>query len=299
MGVQTRVSSTPNRSESHEEGRQQAYVHSGDGGLLDPPAPLVSIIINNYNYGRFLPDAIASALRQTYERVEVLVVDDGSTDHSREVMTSYGDQIIPILKENGGQASAQPGTVVFAGGFSHPPNVDAALWLGREIMPLLCELHPGIQLTLVGSYPPDEVQTLAGDDIVVTGRVPEIEPYLERAALVLAPVRIGGGMRTKVLQGMGMGKVVVTTPLGAEGLTGPSEPPLVVAADAYAFARETARLLTSDGERRALGHRARSFVAEHYSAAAYVRRLELVYAELCSQSGEFQTCGLEERRLSV
>ncbi len=68
--------------------------------------PLVSIIINNYNYGCFLKEAIDSALNQTYLHVEVIVVDDGSTDNSQEVITSYGNRIIPVLKENGGQASA-------------------------------------------------------------------------------------------------------------------------------------------------------------------------------------------------
>lgn len=69
-------------------------------------SPLVSVLINNYNYDRFLDEAIASALSQTYFQTEVIVVDDGSTDRSGEVIASYGDRIIPILKENGGQASA-------------------------------------------------------------------------------------------------------------------------------------------------------------------------------------------------
>jgi glycosyltransferase involved in cell wall biosynthesis len=68
--------------------------------------PLVSILINNHNYGRFLRDAIDSALNQTYPSTEVIVVDDGSTDDSREIIRSYGDRIIPVLKENGGHASA-------------------------------------------------------------------------------------------------------------------------------------------------------------------------------------------------
>ena len=68
--------------------------------------PLVSILINNYNYGRFVGQAIDSALGQTYENVEVIVVDDGSTDNSREIIKGYGNQIISVLKENGGQASA-------------------------------------------------------------------------------------------------------------------------------------------------------------------------------------------------
>ncbi len=68
--------------------------------------PLVSIIINNYNYSRFLSYAIDAALAQTYPSLEVIVVDDGSLDNSREVIASYGNQVIAVLKENGGQASA-------------------------------------------------------------------------------------------------------------------------------------------------------------------------------------------------
>lgn len=68
--------------------------------------PLVSIVINNYNYGQFIDAAINSALNQTYSHTEIIVVDDGSTDNSPEIIKSYGERIIPVLKENGGQASA-------------------------------------------------------------------------------------------------------------------------------------------------------------------------------------------------
>src|SRR5258707_1575790 len=67
---------------------------------------LASVIVNNYNYARFLREAIDSALDQTYRNTEVIVVDDGSTDGSREIIASYGDRIIPVLKENCGQNSA-------------------------------------------------------------------------------------------------------------------------------------------------------------------------------------------------
>ncbi|MBE9066264.1 glycosyltransferase [Leptolyngbya cf. ectocarpi LEGE 11479] len=68
--------------------------------------PLVSILVNNYNYGSFLSQSIDSALHQTYNNIEVIVVDDGSQDNSHDIIHSYGNKIIPVLKANGGQASA-------------------------------------------------------------------------------------------------------------------------------------------------------------------------------------------------
>jgi glycosyltransferase involved in cell wall biosynthesis len=174
-----------------------------------------------------------------------------------------------------------PGSLVFVGGFSHRPNVDAALWLAHDILPALRARCPGVQLTLVGSEPPPAVLALAGTDVKVTGRVAAVEPYLEQAAVVLAPLRIGGGMRMKVLQGMALGKAVVTTPLGAEGLTqvaGP--PPLALAGSLTGLVEATAALLADAPARRALGQRARAFVAEHYSPAAYARRTDAIYHEL-------------------
>lgn len=67
--------------------------------------PLVSIIVGNYNYDRFITKALDSALNQTYKNIEIIVVDDGSTDNSRSIISSYGDRVIPIFKENGGQPS--------------------------------------------------------------------------------------------------------------------------------------------------------------------------------------------------
>jgi glycosyltransferase involved in cell wall biosynthesis len=185
---------------------------------------------------------------------------------------------IPALSDFEAQ---EQNTILFVGNFTHAPNVDAALWLGNEIMPLLRDIRPGIQLCLIGIYPPPEVKALASNDILVTGPVPEIEPYFARATLVVAPVRIGGGMRMKVLQSMALGKAIVTTSRGADGLAVDGRrPPLVTADDTSGFAQAIIQLLSDENARRELGRQARAYVEANFSARAYANRIEAIYAEM-------------------
>jgi glycosyltransferase involved in cell wall biosynthesis len=185
--------------------------------------------------------------------------------------------------EGADAAREQPGTLLFAGNFTHPPNVDAACWLATEVMPLLRSRNSNARLLVVGSQAPESVRALAQRDVDVVGEVPTIFPYLERASVVLAPVRTGGGMRMKVLSALAAGKAVVTTSRGAEGLTlGGRDAPLAIADEAQEIADETARLLADARARRALAERAREFALRHYSADAYGRRLEAVYEEVLS-----------------
>ncbi|HNP88370.1 MAG TPA: glycosyltransferase family 4 protein, partial [Kouleothrix sp.] len=137
-----------------------------------------------------------------------------------------------------------------------------------------------VQLRLIGDAPPPELQALANDDVIVAGRVPQIEPWIERASLVLAPVRIGGGMRTKVLQAMAMGKSVVSTSLGAQGLQRSVPPPLAIANTAMDMANIIVRLLEDAEQRQRLGQQARAFVQQYHSAEAYAQRMEYIYSEL-------------------
>lgn len=175
-----------------------------------------------------------------------------------------------------------PGVVLFVGGFLHPPNIDAALWLAQGILPLVQRRLPGARLQLVGSSPPRAIQQLQRPDVEVTGYVHSLAPYLERAAVVVAPLRSGGGMRVKVLQAMAAGKAVVATPLATEGLHEflPGAPPLRVAATTEAFAEEVTRLLESADDRHDLGRRAREFVTEFHTWDAYSRRFEAICEEL-------------------
>jgi glycosyltransferase involved in cell wall biosynthesis len=177
-------------------------------------------------------------------------------------------------------AAEDNGLVLFVGNFTHPPNRDAALWLAAEIMPALRAANPAARLRLVGNAPPPEVLALAGPGIEVVANAPSIEPHLAAAAVVLAPVRTGGGMRMKVLEALARRKAVVTTTRGTEGYTGfEAELPFIVADHPGEIAGRTAQLLAEPERRRELGRRARQFAERHYSPDAWAGRLEAIYAE--------------------
>ncbi|MGA8745530.1 MAG: glycosyltransferase [Solirubrobacterales bacterium] len=177
-------------------------------------------------------------------------------------------------------AREQPDTILFSGTFAHLPNRDAARWLAAQILPVVRRHHPQVRLRLIGSAPPREILELAGPGIEVIADAPSMEPHLEAAAVVLAPVRSGGGMRMKVLEAMARRKAVVTTPLGAEGFTSLApDPPLLIAEDAEELGAGVARLLSEVEGRRRLAARAREFAERHHSPDAWAARLEVVYEE--------------------
>lgn len=218
-----------------------------------------------------------------FERIEVLTQRDADAIRalapefaSRTRINPFG---VELPRETFPQRE-QAGQIVFIGGFTHSPNVDAALWLAHEIFPRILARCANAKLTLVGSYPPAAVRALARDNITLAANVPSIEPYLEQASVIIAPLRRGGGQRLKVLQGMAHGKAVVATPLAVEGLEICGKPPLFVARDADGIAESVVELLMTPEARHILGALARAYVGKHFSPEAYAGRLEREYAEL-------------------
>jgi glycosyltransferase involved in cell wall biosynthesis len=228
---------------------------------------------------RYQPD-----VWRKFDRVQVFTRRDAQAIERQAPDLAGSVEVNPFgieLPEPADPARMQEKEIVFVGNYAHQPNVDAALWLGGEIMPQIRQACPAVHLTLVGIYPPAEVLALAGQDITVTGAVPSIRPYLERAAVVLAPVRIGGGMRVKVLKAMSLGKAVVTTPRGADGLeVAGCLPPVEIADDAPEFARLAGQLLSDRPARLELGQRAREYVVNYFSPQAYAGRIEAIYEHI-------------------
>jgi polysaccharide biosynthesis protein PslH len=215
--------------------------------------------------------------------LQVFTASDAAAIESRAPAVSPRIRVNPfglVLPSASDRALEAPSTLLFSGTFTHPPNRDAAIWLAREIMPAIVSANPGARLRIVGTAPPREVLALAGANVEVIADAPSVRPHMEAAAVVVAPVRGGGGMRMKVLQAFAAGKPVVTTRLGAEGfdVLDPS-PPLVIGDTAEAIAAAVEGLLADAGRRRELGRQAREFAERYHSPAAWAARLGAIYEE--------------------
>jgi polysaccharide biosynthesis protein PslH len=170
--------------------------------------------------------------------------------------------------------------VLFVGNFVHPPNVDAADRLVRSIFPLVRARHPGAVLRIVGDHPPPRLRVAPSDGVFVTGRVPDLTPYVERAAVVAAPIRLGGGMRVKVLEALAAGKAVVASSLAVEGLDVTDEDQLLVAETDEEFAQRIARVLADQELRVRLGERAGAWARANLTWDASVAAHERLYTRL-------------------
>jgi polysaccharide biosynthesis protein PslH len=210
------------------------------------------------------------------------------TDRDRRTLEALGSGVrivrippgTPVPATPLDPAGSLPARILFVGNFAHPPNVDAALRLAREILPGVRARHPDARLELVGPSPTPAIAALAGDGVEVTGEVPSIEPHLDAAALVVAPLRSGGGMRVKVLEALAAGKAVIASPLAIQGLgVTPGDQVLIGESNAE-LGEGISILLADEGARRALGERARAWAEANLGWEPSVARYEELYAEL-------------------
>lgn len=169
-------------------------------------------------------------------------------------------------------------SLVFTGSMDWMPNEDGILYFVEQVLPIIRARRPGVKLYVVGRRPGARVMQLAESDplIVVTGRVDDIRPHIARGAVYVVPLRVGGGTRLKIFEAMAMGKAVVSTTIGAEGLPVTSGEDLVIADEPEQFATETLRLLGDKSARISIGGKARNLVEEKYSWMAVAKYLESV-----------------------
>jgi glycosyltransferase involved in cell wall biosynthesis len=178
--------------------------------------------------------------------------------------------------------------IVMTGFMKTRPNIDGALFFVREILPRVLDRRPDAVFYLVGASPPDEVRRLAGAHVIVTGEVPDVRPYVRRAAVVVVPLRMGGGTRLKILEGLAMEKPIVTTSLGCEGIDVANGEHLFVADGAEAFASAVVRVMSDLPGAQVSALRGRALVQEQYHWEGIADRLEVFLRELVvrQQKGE-------------
>lgn len=173
-----------------------------------------------------------------------------------------------------------PPRILFVAGFAHPPNVDAALWLAREIFPRIQAAIPEVTLDLVGSNPADSVRALAGGAIGVHANVSheQLARHYSDASVAIVPLRYGGGVKLKVVEAMSRGVPVVTTPVGAQGLPG-LEQAVAVVDGAQALADAVVQRIRDPDAAAQAAATALAYLRAHYSAAQMAAALSRVFPD--------------------
>ncbi|HTQ96823.1 MAG TPA: glycosyltransferase family 4 protein [Candidatus Acidoferrum sp.] len=166
-----------------------------------------------------------------------------------------------------------PNSLVFSGAMDWMPNEDGILYFVHEILPLIWRDIPEISLCVVGRDPSRKLRDLAASlpSIQVTGRVEDIRPFVQRGAVYVVPLRIGGGTRLKIFEAMAMGKAVVSTTIGAEGLPLNPGMDVVIADQPQEFADATVALLKDPSRRLQMGRAARALVETQFSWESVVQ----------------------------
>lgn len=171
--------------------------------------------------------------------------------------------------------------VVFTGKMDYRPNVDAMLWFVDSIWGQIKQQQPDAKLYIVGQKPNAQIQALGEEnDIVVTGWVDSVSPYLFGATVYIAPLRMGSGTRLKLLEAMASGCAIVATSIAAAGLLDDVKGVMSIADDEVGFAQSVSNLLANPRKRKNLQTQTRQAVKQHYDWQVLIPRLLKVYEEI-------------------
>ena len=170
--------------------------------------------------------------------------------------------------------------IVTLGTLHYPPNADGIRWFSTEVFPLIYRRLSDVKLTIIGKNPPPDFLDLAAKNphlIKVTGYVPDLVPYLEESALMVVPVRAGGGMRVRILEAFAYGMPVVTTTLGLEGIQAQVDEDVFVADTPNAFTNAVCRLMEDKNLQTHLSMQARRLAENRYDWKVVLKKLDSIY----------------------
>ena len=178
-------------------------------------------------------------------------------------------------------SSEVPAHLIYIGSMDWYPNEDAVGFFADEVLPRIQESVPDVKFSIVGGNPSARVEKLAErKGVIVTGRVPEIKPYFAEATVFVVPLRIGSGTRLKILEALAMGKAIVSTSVGAEGLDLKEGEEIFIADEPTVFADAVTRLLTDASLRRRIGEHGRARVERDYDWRSIGEKLHSLYTKI-------------------
>ena len=176
-------------------------------------------------------------------------------------------------------------TLVYTGSMDWLPNEDAVLYFHEQIFPLIEAQMPQVKFYIVGQNPTERVKQLSRrDNVIVTGMVDDVKPYIAKASVYVVPLRIGGGTRLKILEALAMEKAVVSTTIGCEGLQLTQGKDILVADEPEKFARLVIQLAQDEKFRQRLGRSGRRQVEEKYDWRSIGKQLNELYGRVLSES---------------
>jgi len=171
-------------------------------------------------------------------------------------------------------------TVVYFGLLSTVPNIDAVIHFVQDIWPRIAKANPEARCKIIGGRPPPSLLALAGPRVELTGFVPDLRPHLAAAAAVVVPLRLGGGTRLKIVEAMAMGKAIVSTTLGAEGIEAVPGRDILIEDQPVAFADAVNRLLSEPSLAVHIRQSARRLAVERYAWSGAAQALESFYRRI-------------------
>jgi len=246
--------------------------------------------------GRIMPQLDLLAWKrfegEVIRQVQAVVV---FTERDRQAVLKLGEQT-PIVQIPLGTEIAEPSSqtgkdeplsLLFVGNFKHLPNLDAADRLINKIFPQVQSQFPQARLFIVGDHLPANIMRTPNESVTLTGYVPDVRPYIDSATLVVAPLRLGGGMRVKVLEALAAGKPVVASSRAVEGLDLVNGEHVVLAEEDDQFSQSIIQLFGNADKRVLLATQARAWAAAHLSWDKTVTAYENLYRQLLEAGRPF------------
>lgn len=244
-----------------------------------------NFIIKNYAYIQYLKlKKYESKIVDKFDLVLMLTEDDKK--RMNKMCKNKNIKVIPagvdIERYYPRHDLYESNSIVFLGAMNWLPNEDGMIWFIENVFDKILSKNKSTKLYIVGKNPSNKIKELAHDNIIVTGFVDDDREYIAKSSVFIVPLRIGGGMRIKILNAMAMEKCIVSTSIGAEGINVINQKEILIEDEASKLAKIIIKAMDDDKLNKEIGKNARKKIEEKYSWTAVTKKIEQELKKLCN-----------------